>query len=296
MVESWRAVWIVLCCAVMQAQGAVEMLEEEQGPKSWVGQGALEMSTMAGSAETGWAHVAIPAQFRWSEQCLQLRTEAKVDEFSCNEDPGAEAVWINEGEQMRQWGDQSMCLATEENSDQVRLQTCAEMGKDDGWSVPSTGGALGEIKSLKQDKCLVPSTGSGARPVRLGSCGTAAMKWKRDALDGKLGTCAQRWPVTVGGKVDQTGVPMRRVCYHSTGSSLGQWQDHVMFADLDQHEHPGRMIDNQLKQPTSAETQQACADMCTDTPGCHGFNYNVGEASCERVRVGSVKDLSLIHI
>eukprot|EP00656_Telonema_subtile_P046371 TRINITY_DN5279_c0_g1_i4.p1 TRINITY_DN5279_c0_g1~~TRINITY_DN5279_c0_g1_i4.p1 ORF type:complete len:396 (-),score=97.08 TRINITY_DN5279_c0_g1_i4:17-1204(-) len=188
-------------------------------------------------------------------------------------------------------GARLLAACVRERSLQPQLRVCAEMNKDDGWSVPLAGAAHGQIKSIKQDKCLVPGTGTGPRSVKLGPCTTDVMKWRADAVDGRAGTCALRWPVTASKDVDQSGVPSSRVCYHSTGRSMGTWRDSVMFGSLDAHKTAGRLINNLVADaPSSTTDVQACAALCSDTAGCHSFNFHAAESSCELLQPATLAD------
>ena len=146
-----------------------------------------------------------------------------MDSMLCKDDPEGEAVWVLAENQLRQWGNQGLCLATEDGSDEATLKECGAVSEQDGWSTPKVGGAYNEVaaicnvpcsnhlgrqvKSLKQDLCLVPVEGFGSRSIKvmnplhildsqmfvqLQACGADASHWKMDQVDGKAGTCSIR--------------------------------------------------------------------------------------------------------
>lgn len=146
------------------------------------------------------------------------------------------------------------------------------------------GGAYGMIKSTKQERCLAPDAGTGPRDVKLQDCEDQAIQWKTDPVDGSLGTCSSRWATSSEGDQDASGIPLQRVCFHSTGHSLGTWKDDVVFGSLDTPTAAGRLTNHVIEEPTSAEDVAGCAAECSDAAGCHGFNFKADESMCELVK------------
>jgi hypothetical protein len=255
---------------------------------SWIASGTIEMSTSGGTlAAAGWVHVKEPVRFKWSteNECFSFQAEGKVDAMLCKDDPEGEAVWVVADNQLRQWGDQGICLATEDGTEEVQLKECGTVSEQDGWSTPEIGGVYNEIKSLKQDLCLVPVDGSGPRSVKLGACGEDATHWKADNVDGKAGTCAIRWPTDSEGLDDQSGLPAHRSCFHSTGHNMGTWHDDVVFGDLGAPTAQGRLQNHaMLDAPSTAENVAQCAAQCADKAGCRGFNFSPDQLLCELVK------------
>jgi len=253
----------------------------------YIATGELAMSISGGTPASGWIHVKAPTRLKWStaNECLSFQTEAKLDPFLCRDDPEGEAVWVLIGSQLRQWGDQTKCLASETGSDQVQLKDCTAMSEQDGWVVPEVGGAYSEIKNLQQELCLVPAAGFGARTLSLQPCSADAMQWKRDQVDGSTGTCAIRWPKTADNVNDQSGLPARRVCFHSSGQNTGTWHDDVVFEALGSPTAQGR-LQNQavLDAPSAAEDVEQCAAQCMQQPGCNGFNFESQQQLCEPLK------------
>jgi len=281
--------WVLIAHALCHA-GAMDTVQDLAGGNSpepsWMANGEFEASTGFGSPDAGWVHVEPPVQLMWSADngCLHLKSNPKVDSFFCHDDPAGEAVWVISGNQVRQWGDQSQCLATEDGSDQVQLVECTSVSADDGWEVPQVGSAYGAIKSIKQGRCLAPDDGSGPRDVKLQDCATETMNWKVDQVDGRMGTCAVRWPTNAQGSQVTSGIPSHRVCFKSTGTSLGRWVDDVVFGSFETPAATGRLTTNLLGHGSSAADAEACALQCSDTGGCRGFNFNSKESSCELLK------------
>jgi len=264
-------------------------LSASEPSPSWIATGTIEMSTSGGTlASAGWVHVQAPVRLKWSteNECLSFQSEAKVDSMLCKDDPEGEAVWVLAENQLRQWGNQGLCLATEDGSDEATLKECGAVSEQDGWSTPKVGGAYNEVKSLKQDLCLVPVEGFGSRSIKLQACGADATHWKMDQVDGKAGTCSIRWPKTSDGVADQSGLPAHRVCFHSTGHLTGTWHDDVVFGDLGTPTAQGRLKNHAMfDAPSSAENIAQCAAQCTDEAGCRGFNFASEQLLCELVKL-----------
>jgi hypothetical protein len=260
-----------------------------------------------GEGTIAWTHIAQPLQIKWDasnsylntqatgwgkDQCLQFRDEAKVDGFSCQDDPAGESLWMHTSGKLVSFGDPTKCLATD-STNEPKLQDCDTVPTGDTWQIPTVSGGYGKLRSVAKSLCLHPVDGQGSRKLQFSACtDTTLMKWKVDIASGNpatKGLCTNRWPKDVSGKPTYSNVPLRRSCFATTGSALGVWSDEpVLESDVAAGFHitPGARLTNHrmgLAPLAGIDTPEICSERCKETPGCRTFNYDPGVKSCELV-------------